>query len=209
MRKKRLTLVESLIQGHLTKICRTWFFFFFLIWLYQVLVVAYGILVPGSEIKPRHPALGAWSLSCWAKGLPWWDLVFNLDLPDSKACLTPSLYSGVGLGTKRLWWLIFPSPRSIVTESGVWLLTTQKPKNREARFVERKLCFILGAGHRGFVGADICPKAGVHHWQSVGWSFYRQREGAAYRNCTVSSDIHLEIGHRWSEQCHLGCPKYS
>ena len=30
--------------------------------LYQVLVVAYGILVPWPGIEPRHPALGAWSL---------------------------------------------------------------------------------------------------------------------------------------------------
>ena len=32
------------------------------IFLYQVLVVAYGILVPWPGIEPRHPALGAWSL---------------------------------------------------------------------------------------------------------------------------------------------------
>ena len=29
------------------------------------------------------------------------------------------------------------------------------------------------------------------------------------RNSTVSSDSHLEIGHRWSDQRHLGCFKYS
>ena len=35
------------------------------IWLYQVLVEAYGILVPWPGIEPRPPALGAWSLSHW------------------------------------------------------------------------------------------------------------------------------------------------
>ena len=35
-------------------------------------------------------------------------------------------------------------------------------------------------------------------------SFYRQ--GAApCRNSPVSSDNHLEIGHQWSDQCHLDC----
>ena len=31
------------------------------------------------------------------------------------------------------------------------------------------------------------------HWQSVGKSFYRQREGATFRISTVSSDSHLFI----------------
>ena len=59
---------------HCTGTVRPWasFFFFFFnyfyllnefIWLYQVLVVAYGILVPWPGIEPRHPALGAWSPS--------------------------------------------------------------------------------------------------------------------------------------------------
>ena len=45
--------------------------------------------------------------------------------------------------------------------------------------------------------------------QSGSKSFYRQREGATGRNNTVSSDSHLEIGHRWSDQRHLDCFRYS
>ena len=36
----------------------------------------------------------------------------------------------------------------------------------------------------------------------MGKSFYRRREGAACRKCTISSDCRLEIGHRGSDQ-HL------
>ena len=43
---------------------------------------------------------------------------------------------------------------------------------------------------------DSCPKAdSPSSQQSGGKSFYRQRKEAIYRNCTVSSDSHLEIGH--------------
>ena len=45
--------------------------------------------------------------------------------------------------------------------------------------------------------------------QSVVKSFYRQREGFTCRNRAVSSDSHLEIGRRWSDQLHLECFKYS
>ena len=40
-------------------------------------------------------------------------------------------------------------------------------------------------------------------------SFYRQRERVTCRNIRVSADSHLEIGHWWSDQCCLGCFKYS
>ena len=41
-------------------------------------------------------------------------------------------------------------------------------------------------------------------------TFYRQSQTgqAPYRNSTVSSDS-LQIGHQWSDQCHLDCFKYS
>ena len=38
---------------------------------------------------------------------------------------------------------------------------------------------------------DICPKADSP--QSVGKNFYRQRDGDACRNSTVSSDSHLQM----------------
>ena len=34
---------------------------------------------------------------------------------------------------------------------------------------------------------------------------YREQEGAPSKNSTVSSDSHLQIGHRWSDQCHFDC----
>ena len=37
------------------------------------------------------------------------------------------------------------------------------------------------------------------YWQPVGQEFYIQKEGATCRNSIVSSDCHLEIGHRWSD----------
>ena len=45
-----------------------------------------------------------------------------------------------------------------------------------------------------------------HQW---GRSFYRQQERATCRSSTVSPDSHLQIGHWWSDQHHLGCFKYS
>ena len=75
--------------------------------------------------------------------------------------------------------------------------------------VEGKVCFILDAGNlwgRAYTG----PKASSPpHPQLVRKSFCRLREGATCRNSTVSSDSHLEIGHQWSDQCHLDCFKYS
>ena len=38
---------------------------------------------------------------------------------------------------------------------------------------------------------------------------FRQREGATWRNSTVSSDSHLAIGHGWLDQQHLDCFRYS
>ena len=35
------------------------------------------------------------------------------------------------------------------------------------------------------------------------------KEAATCRNSTDSSDSHLEIGHQWSDQHHVGCFKYS
>ena len=67
--------------------------------------------------------------------------------------------------------------------------------NEEARLVERKVCSIAGASSIGEGGGGDCPKAESSYWQSVGFSFYRWREGATCRNSTVSSDSQLETGH--------------
>ena len=42
-----------------------------------------------------------------------------------------------------------------------------------------------------------------------GQSFCRPRERATCRNSQWALNSHLEIGHWWSDQCHIGCFKYS
>ena len=88
---------------------------------------------------------------------------------------------------------------SIVTER--WGLVAQHSKASEhAMLVERKnLLYFRCWQLRG--RSDICPKANSPpqhtqtHQQTGDKKFYRQREGAACRNGTVSSDSHLEVGH--------------
>ena len=75
--------------------------------------------------------------------------------------------------------------------------------NEEASLVEWKVCFISKAS--SWDGGGPTPP----NRQPVGKSFYRRREGATCRNSTVSSGRHLETGHRWSDQHHLDCFKYS
>ena len=69
-----------------------------------------------------------------------------------------------------------------VTESGVWLLTAQKPIKRPGWY---KVCCIFDANKLSTLEAggvrekaDACPKADSVHPQPVGKSFYRQREEA-------------------------------
>ena len=78
--------------------------------------------------------------------------------------------------------------------------------NKQVRLVERKVC-------RQLVGrADICPKTDSSHCDQRavtatdrtggGWGCGLQVETA------VSFDSHLETGHWWSDQHHLGCFRY-
>ena len=80
--------------------------------------------------------------------------------------------------------------------------------SKSLRLMERKVCFILDAGNWGG-GWTPVQRPTPSRWQSGGKNFYRQREGAPCRNSTVSPDNHLEIGHRWCDQHHLDCFKYS
>ena len=57
-----------------------------------------------------------------------------------------------------------------------------------------------GVDSDGYLSKNQLLPAG-NQW---GKSFYRQ-EGAACRDSTAISDSHLQIGHQWSDQCHLGC----
>ena len=81
-----------------------------------------------------------------------------------------------------------------VNESGVWLLATQKPK-KEARLVERKVCFISDASNKAG-RADSCLKANLTQPLTIsGQELLCMEGGATCRNSTVSSDSHLESGH--------------
>ena len=94
-----------------------------------------------------------------------------------------------------------------------WGPAHRSKANKEARLVERKVCFNLEAGNwGGEVRAEFCPKADTLPNPTLtigGKSFYRRREGAPCRTSTGSSDRHLETGHRWSDQRPLDGFQYS
>ena len=69
------------------------------------------------------------------------------------------------------------------------------------------LFHMLATGEEGGAGKYLC-KGQLSLWQPMGqelFFFLRQKEGATCKNRTVSSDSHLQIGHRWSDQQRLGC----
>ena len=67
--------------------------------------------------------------------------------------------------------------------------------NKEAGLVKRKVCFILDPGN-GWK-ADACPKAyppsPLPHWQPMGKSFYRLRNGVTCRHSTVALTFTLKL----------------
>ena len=70
---------------------------------------------------------------------------------------------------------------------------------------KKKVCLILHAGNVGggqTAVQRLLPLPQLPDNQEAK-SFHRQREGTTYRNSTVSSDSHPEIGHRRSD--HPGC----
>ena len=101
---------------------------------------------------------------------------------------------------------IFPLTPN-VTKSEVWLLAAQRPMKRQGWWRDNFALF----GHRQLLFKGQLPPTPLHthHWQEVGKSFYSLREEATCRTSTVSSDSHLEVGDRWSDQSHLDCLKYS
>lgn len=72
--------------------------------------------------------------------------------------------------------------------------------NKEAKLMEKKICFILDAGNLGAWGGGRWGWASVQrptllpHWQERDKSFYRWREGGPGRNSTVSSVIVNGLG---------------
>ena len=89
------------------------------------------------------------------------------------------------------------------------MLEPPEGSTKEARLVERDVCFILEAGNVGRV--DPCPKTNSPHPQLTitGQELYRRREGATCRNSTVSSDSRPQTGPQGSDQHHLDCFQYS
>ena len=95
-----------------------------------------------------------------------------------------------------------------VTESGVRLLAAQKPIKKQGWWKGNfALFWMLATGEGG--GLTPVQRLTPFSRQSGIKSIYRQREGVTCRNSTVSSESHLEIGHWWSNQCHLDGFKYN
>ena len=107
-----------------------------------------------------------------------------------------------------------PAPRWVpksVTKRvcvGDQLLISQKSINSPGWWTEKFALFQMPA--TGGSGGGYVSKGQLSLTKSNWWgkSFYRQKKGAPCRNNTVSSDSHLQIGHWWSDQRHLGCFTY-
>ena len=76
-----------------------------------------------------------------------------------------------------------------------------KSQHKEARLVKREVYFILDASNwaRGQIPVQRLTDP---HWQSVGKSFYRWREGATCRNISQLAVI-FELGHQWCDSVIL------
>ena len=71
--------------------------------------------------------------------------------------------------------------------------------NKQARLLERKVCFISLPATEGGRVADICLKAGGESIYRAGWGV-----AATCRNSTVISQS-SSTGHEWPNEHHLGC----
>ena len=98
---------------------------------------------------------------------------------------------------------------AVVTESGGSNACCSKAK-KEAKLVERKVCFILDASNGvGGWGQTSVQRSTVPYWQPGGKSFYRQREGLHAETAQSALTGILKLVMRWSDQCHLDCFKYN
>ena len=129
----------------------------------------------------------------FAGGVP---LVTPLFKPYSGSSLTTRSSSNVCLIFMAVYGVV------LLLKDGIWLLAAWKPINRPGWWKGKFQMCAPGVG--GSLSRGWLPC-----WQSGGKRFYRQREGAACRNSTVSSGSHLEIGHRWSDQRRLCCSRDS
>ena len=135
-----------------------------------------------------------------------WNIISLLFCP----WLNPNLFlirTALALIIKTIWALLH-----YTTQTGSNLSAQQwsthgihsRKESKMSRLVERKIFFILGASSPGQGGGTPSPS----HWQSVSKSFVGWGRGLQ-TNSTARSDVHLEIGHQWSDEHHLGCFKYN
>ena len=90
-----------------------------------------------------------------------------------------------------------------------------------ARLLEMKVCFIFDAGTwcRGREGCVPAQRLTLPHYpthptpphptDNQGGRVFMDRGRGLRAERAVSSGSHLEIGHQWSDQCHLDCFRYS
>ena len=154
-------------------------------------------LIPGSG---RSPGEGnANSLQCSCLGNPmgggaWWIVVHGVTKESNVSLVTKQHRTFGPSHTRNQKW----GPVSHCSKD-----------NKEARLVERKVCFILDASNRGRGRVDTCPKADSPTLLTIsGQECSRTEGGTPHRNNTVSSDCHLVIGPQRSEQHHPDCLKY-
>ena len=98
----------------------------------------------------------------------------------------------------------------IKEQSAKWGLAARQSKaNKECRLVERKVCFILDSGNRWWGGRTPVQRPTPPSADNQGARAFIDRRRGPHAETIVSSDRHLEIGHRWSDQHHLDCFRYS
>ena len=97
--------------------------------------------------------------------------------------------------------------KGVVGVGGTWLIKA----NKQAKLVERKVCFILDAGNCRGGMADICPKADSPYpdKQWVSAFIDRVERAGLHAETPVISNSHLQTGHQWSDQNQPACFRYS
>ena len=90
---------------------------------------------------------------------------------------------------------------------GVQMLPAQKPINRPDWWKGKFISAVSNWAGGGWWTSVQRPAPSPG--PALGKRFYSQMEGATCGNSTVSSDSHLQSGHRWCDQHHLACFTYS
>ena len=101
---------------------------------------------------------------------------------------------------------------ALLLQKGVWSLAACHSRaKKQARLVERKVCFISDIGNCewGWGECTTIQRLIPPHWQPVGQELFIAEAGGYSRKSTVISDSHLQIGHWWSDQCHLDSFRHS